>query len=391
MSTQTTKNEYKEIPIDEIEPPSRSEKLHPFEGENDDDEEGGWEEFRESVGTEPNVPPTVRKVGDEYELVDGDRRLRALKENDAQKVQCQIRHDLNDRTDILAERIECNEFRKPNDKKARSRYIAQMGAPWLLPPGERDDEVETMTQTEVGKRIGHAQGVISRWLEPMKNEYALRASLADKAGNRPDEDDIQIIDQITNLLKQGGEDGNLVIPIGKEQFVASELAKMGGVSLSEIETVAEKAVEGGWSDQRFLEYLDEKYAYDPEKPEGVDAGMADGSSDPLDGDENSKKKDKFEDNSRVSVDDVDVEDEANPFEAPEVDPEFEELVDDSDLNGESLSELESRKMMSQTIEDDAAVTINLIAAKTGLNPRDVLKEFIEPHIVNVGVAFLREN
>lgn len=373
------------IPIDDIVPPERSDKLHPYE----DEDQESWEEFRTSIGTEPNKPLEVMDCGDHYEIIDGDRRFRALRENEAETVPCFIRQqgeEIQNESDRLIKMVTANEFRKPSNKEQRARHIAQLVAPWLLSSGERSDDTELMTQSDFSSEIGKSQGTISIWLQPVRDTNPLRAALSEKAsGRRPDEDDIEQIDNIVDLLKRGGDDGNLVISIGQEQFVASELDDMEGVSLSELETVAEKAVDEGWNSPRFLEYVNENYAFDDMDivEENVDAGMMDGSTDPFEDND-------FTDSEGISVDDVDVEteDEEVDFSVPNIDVDWSDHISDSDLNGTSLSELKTRRMMSQTIQDEAAVAMNVLSTTTGLSHREVMKQFVEPLIVDQTIAHL---
>lgn len=396
----TLQKEFDEISIDSIETPNRSEKLHPFENEkergDEDDEENKdetkWDDFLESVGTEPNHPPTVRPNGEGYELVDGDRRLRALKENGAEEVYCQIRHDIENKRDLYAERLESNEYRLDNDSKARSRYIAQICAPWIMPPGERVIDFEdTLNQTELAEKIGTVQSTISKWLGPARNRNPLRAALSDKVSKRADEEDMERIDRIVALLTQRGEYDNLVVLSNQNQFAANEISLMEGVSLAKIENTAEKAATRGWDCDQFLKYLEGNFAHDEQVKqveEEVDAGMMDGSPDP------------FEDDSEtggVSVEDVEVDEEKDQedepetqFEAPEMEVDWEVLVDESQLNEKRFSELKSNKMISTNLQDEAAIMFNVICEVTGHSPTEVMRQFVEPHIVQAGAAYLRD-
>lgn len=399
------------VSIDSIEVPERSEKLHPYQDEDPDEEENSnevntWEQFRDSVGTEPDNPPTVIENGDGFVLVDGDRRMRALQENDAKTVDVLIRDDVDTTLELFEKRLTANEFRKGNNKKQRSWYVAQFVAPSLLPPGERklNEGEEIMSQAQFARELAGRgedyQGRISVWLQPMKDEHPLRATLQDKAsGRKPDWDDITTIDRIMDLLKGRGEAKNVVVIDADERFTASELADMEGVSLSELETCAEKAANNKWNHSRFLEYINENYAYDDiEEPDGVDSGMMDG-SDPFEdndyGNDTPERKDGG--STGVSVDDVEVDDGSGgtedrvQYERPNIEVDWGDHVDDEDLNGASLAELKTRRMMgSEPIEDEAAVAINIVSAKTGLSLRETKKMFAEPAIVDRCIEFLND-
>jgi len=401
------------IPLEQIHPPNRSDKLHPYEDEeivqgdspfedlseavsddsNNENDTGDWDEFRVSVGTQPKKPLEVTPDGDGgYEIIDGDRRYRALKENGAETVACFIVTDNETQvseSEKTIRMVTANEFRKDSNKKQRSRHTARIVAPWLLPPGERYQDVREMDQTGFAERVGKSQQTISRWLEPVKDNNQLRSVLDDISSTRKySKEDVEQIDRIVDLLRHGGDAGNVVVPIRQTAFVAEELGEMEGVSISEIENVAEKAVEGGWDQTRFLEYLKENYAYDEmerqsrEKDEGdgIEAGMMGSGEDPY-------EEEEFEDTTGVSVDDIKVDDEEAEdtldLATPEIDVDWSELVDEEDLPGEkSLAEYESNRMMSQTIEDEAAVGVNLLAALTGKSKRDVFKQVVEPAAVD---------
>ena len=377
------------VPLDEIVPPERSEKLHPYENEDDE----SWEEFTESVGEEPNKPLEVFDNEDgEYELIDGDRRYRALVENEAETVQCFVLEpgdDISSEEDTTLRMITANEHREQSDPKQRARAIAQLCAPWLLPPGERESDTVRMTQTEVSSEVGKAQPTISVWLQPLRDENPLRNALAGKSsGRNPDEDDTETIDETVDYLKRGGDEGNSVIPIGQEVFVANEIGDMLGVGLNEIASVSEKAANEGWNDNRFLKYIKDNYAYD--ETERVDDDIEEGM---LDGSDLSFEDETVQDPYDNDLDDQNADGEPEEevdFGGMEIDVEWSDHVSDEDLNGQSLSELETRRLMTQSIEDDAAVAIHILCAKTGMSQRDIMQKFVEPLIVDNAVGWLND-
>jgi len=364
--------ELQTVPLEDVVPPERSDKLHPHEKEDDED----WEDFVRSVGTEPNKPLDVIRENGSYHVIDGDRRFRALEQNGADEVRVLVADDLvGDDLDQILRMVTANEFREPSDKRQRARKMAQISAPWLLPSGERED-IGRMTQAEVSEEIGKTQPTISNWLNPIKNEYPLRSALAEVVGV-PDDGEMEEIDEICDLLLRGGDDGSLVISIGQEQFVANEIADMEGVSLGELYTSAEKAVAEDWNAQRFLEYVDKNFAYDDMTPDGdVEAGVI-------------GENPEFEDTSF----DEESDDSPDPTEdleiaTTDIDVDWSEHVDESNLN-KPLSKLEQGRMLSQTIEDDAAVAINILAARQGMSQQKVMSEIIEPLIVDETIGLLQ--
>lgn len=399
--------ELKTVKVDDIVTPSRSEKLHPEEGEDFGDgvdletlrerSENGedlteWEEFRLSVGTEPNKPVEISSEDGQLVLIDGDRRVRALTQNNAEEVRAFIRmegEDIEGESDRLIKMIQANEFRKPSDKLQRARHMAQLTAPWLLPPSERNTNEQEKTQSEIAGDVGKTQASVSIWLGPIKSKHKLRTALASKSsGLNPTPEETEKIDEIEDLLKRGGESNNIVVTVHQEQLAASELEDMEGVSLNELHTAAERAVEKNWNTNRFLQFVQDEFAYDEmmEDESEIESGiMGDSSGDP------------FENDSGLDdVDGVEVNDEEEDhieadfgFDDPEV--EWENVLDKSDLPGDvSFSELMQEKMQYQTIEDDASITISAMASMTGLSKRDVIKRFVEPLIVEAGISWMRE-
>lgn len=385
-----------DIPLDKIKSPNRSEKLHPPEDEDEEE----WEDFRQNIGAEPQKPIEVAEIDDEnydYELIDGDRRLRALRQNaddsdypDIEGVPAFIRvrgEDIENEGDRLLGMVVANEFRQESNKKQRSRLVAQLIAPYLLPPGDRKDDVPYMTQGDLENQTGIPQPTLTTWLEPMRNEHRLRSVLAKTAsGRRVSADDIETIDHVVDLLKRGGDDGEMVIDMGREISTANELAGMDGLNLSELENVAEQAVDDGWNSGQFLEYVRENLAYDEmeQMEDEIDAGY-----------EGDGATDEYTADTGVSTDDVTVDDNGHDdtdfgLEVGEVD--WDDLVSDGDLNGRTIGEIEmNERMKNVTIQDEAAVAISVLAAKTGQDERDVVKDFVEPLVTDNAVAYLREN
>lgn len=397
--------ELKTVQLSEVEEPTRNDKLHPRENEDegqgddlstlrqrsDDKEElTEWEEFRLSVGNEPNKPIEVRPDGSGYELIDGDRRLRALRDNDTVETDALVHEngEVEGEHNRLLRMVTANEFRKPSDKSQRSRHIAQLVSPWLLSPGDRKENIEQMTQGELAQSIGKSQSTISIWLRAVRNQNPIRAGLETLSSSwSVTSDEMKKIDEIVDLLIRGGETNNKVVTIGQEQLVRSELEDMEGVSISEVLLAAEKSVSEGWNTQRFLEYINEEFAYNVEEDvSDVSSGvLSDNTEDPFTDDDISDT-----DGLTVSEDEPDdFEESSFDIEKPELD--LGELLDEDSLpRGVTVQELENNRMMYQTIEDDAAVMISALSEMTGASKRDVIKDFVEPLIIESGVSWVRE-
>jgi len=384
------------VPIEDIQEPNRDEKLHPLEDEDPDD----WGDFKESVGTSPITPPLARKTDDGYELIVGDRRLRAVKENGADTIDLRVVKGEIAQNDLYAARIAENYHRKESDQDKKSWTVAQLSAPALLPPAERDDGVERIKQTEVAETMGLTSSRVSQLLKPLKNKNPLRSVLRGIAsGRRPDEEDIEVIDNIVGLLN--GQQGHKVLATGEEGWVADSLGDMKGVSLGEIEMMAKKAVEEEWSADTFLEEIRSEFASTSNA--AVNAKMDSG---PVAGD------DPFADNSRAQTRDdgvdggieTDRDDPENKntetpdridFDEPNISVEWDELIDDSDLSGmtdaDSVTELTRRKYQDVALQDDAAIAINVLAEISNQPKEEVIRKFVQPAIAEAAARFVEEH
>lgn len=368
-----------EIPLDEIKPPNTSDKLHPVEEEDEAD----WEDFVNSVNKELQKPLEVIEQNGHFRIVDGDRRFRALEEGGSETAECIVKAEEEEQT-VLVNMVRANEFRKPSDKNQRARTIAQLTAPWLLPPGERKEIDTVFSQSELAEQIGCSQPTINIWLSPVQEQNKLRDALAGTvSGRQLEEEDMESIDDIIDLLKGRDESGGVVMGVGQEGFVAEKITNMDGLNLGELHTVAEKASAESWNTNKFLEYLDEHYAYD-ELEDQADTGMM-GDTD-------------FEDDLSGGITTGDVqqghEHEDTPdtdFGMPDVsDVEWEEVVDDSELNGETLGSVKARQMVTQTFQDDGAIAINILCAKTGMSEQEVMDKFVQPLVVDRAYRFLQD-
>lgn len=405
--------ELKRIPINEIEPPSRSEKLHPVEKEEAgdseetekdvDDEKQTWPEFRQSVGIEPDKPIEVRENGAKYELIDGDRRYRAVEANyDMYEGQGQE----FDQEDILAytfdrdeisdeefylRRLRANDQREEDDPVQRAWYYAQFVAPWLLPPGERMDDIEMMTQAEFAEKVGISQGAVSNRLRPMREEHTLRQFLGDVGSgykNRPKEDEIETVDEIVNLLLTIDESGHRVVPENQLPVILDKMDEMYNdynLSLGEIHQMAEKARENGWNHTTFAEELNDFIGSD----EGVASGSFESGYVEQDTSEEQTKDgdpENADDGSQplhpnADEPEPDEGEESVLGEPPEVD--WSQYVADSDLPGDlTVERLANRRRSYWEVEDDVAVAVKMLAEATGEDPEEVLHRYCGHAIVN---------
>lgn len=375
MSTEFTE-QIGEIDLSCIEMQSRSDRLHPEEREemgpdrdlselpNYLDDLTEWEEFRLSVGTEPMVPVIVTETDDGYQLIDGHRRFRAVEQNGGKTIRCLVTDDPED-TDLL--RVELNEQRKPNDAERRARLGASRCAPWLLPPAERPDPDQWMSQYTLAERVGVTQPTISGWIQEVSDENPVRSAVGEIA-KQPgksltnDPDRVETIDEIVATLSPQ-------ITVGRELFVANELEQIDGVSLSELEAAAQKAE--GWTDEEFLQYVDDHFGEDPDTDLGIESGMADGGDEP------------WEDTTDLGQTDnepIGQEDEPE-YEGVDIDVDWAEIIDESGIDA-SLGELQQKAMIVESFEDDGAIALQMLEHMTGLSQDEVVDQIITPLAVD---------
>ena len=373
-------SEIEEVAVDKIKTPTPSEKLHPYQDEDQED----WNEFKQSVGTQPEELPTVRENGSGYELIDGDRRMRAVEENDGDTVMVRVRHDVETEEDLLESRVLANEFRKENDKQVRARYIAQLCAPHLLLPGERNPDIDKIhSQTKVGGWFGKAQAQMSQWLVPLRDEeYPVRGILG--KGRSIDQDLVDQIDRIMEELDEFGING-------QEEFLADELSEIDYKSLGEVENAIKKGNDEGWTMFRLLEYMRENFGDEAEeKPEGVETGiMGDQKDFSSSTPENTPD---FEDTTDEDTTEEDTEEDSSaiPDLREEIDTEDDDqvldLVDDESIRRSASA----RRMRSERLEDTAAVSLEVLCQVFGVDEREVMRKIVQPAIVRETKNILRE-
>ena len=376
-----------DVPLDKIQTPTRDEKLHPPENEDQED----WGEFKSSVGTEPIQLPLAKRNGDGYEIIVGDRRTRAVEENGAETLDIRVIDEDISRNDVFVTRVAENYHRSDSDPRTKAWYAAQLSAPSLLLPGERDPDIEVMSQTEVADMMDVSDASVSNWLDILRDENPLRAVLREKTvRKRASEDEIETIDNIVELLKS--QNGHKVIATGEEGFVADRLQDLEGVSLGEIELMAEKAVENGLNAGKFLEEVKDTYAAD-------ETGSSPGSmsSGPLGG------EDPFEDNSPDSSFDDGVdegpanEDKEEPdasstpdLDAPNIVVDLGEVLPEDDHFPDDVtkSDVQVRGWQDVSIKDDAAVLLNAVAEMYGEDIDKIRQKWLEPLIIEEATAEL---
>lgn len=285
------------VPVHDVVEPELSEKLHPYEDEqghhnlsleeieeiadeqtDENDAEDtvltSFDHFRLSVGTMPNKPLEVREVEDGVELIDGDRRLRALKSNDADTVPCLIIEEEDGEVteeDKAFKMMSANEGRRPSNTKRKGEYVAELTAPHRVPPEKRNHDFKKLySQREVAERIGCSQTSVSNWLDKLDNVHPIRAELnrVIPNGAKATDERVEFVDTIVEHLRNTEtEDGekNAVIHdsiTGTEDGI-SELQAVDGypgdIQLSQIVEVAREADENEWDAKKFASELEERY------------------------------------------------------------------------------------------------------------------------------------
>lgn len=346
--------ELKEIPLDRITPPEDLKRLHPVSSESPQ----GWEQFKRSVNQELQKPLEVMETDDGYQLIDGDRRFRALKEGESEDVKCIVRQE-QDETERWIKMIRANEFRKPSDKQKRAELLARLCQPWLLPPAERESYTQVYQQQEIADMIGTSQPTISIWLDPVKEKNSLRCALGEKVpctNNRMTNSDVGIIDEVYHTLVEDGpvSDGS------QSDYLANEISDMDEVTIHEIKTAVQHSVDMGHNTTELIDYLHENYVFEdsPEISDEIDPSLG-GFDD-----------DHDLDTSQVS--DVDIE------------PEFTDNPEWFDCLSEQECELEysgdyGNHVVAQ-FTGSAAVAINTICERYDLETSEFMDLFLEDFI-----------
>lgn len=409
MSTETAdarmEDEVVRVDIEDIVAPDSRDKLHPYENEDDEDEDSNWNEFKRSVGTNPDYELLVWEQNEgEYRLLDGDRRLRAIKENGGSTAPVKVYGpDELTEEEFVSKRIAQNEQRKPSDPEQRSKATARYVAPWYLPPGEREYDEQRATQKEFTEMVSKSQGTISNWVGAVKDRYPLRRVVVDMApGNNPSPDQVEQIDRIVDILQSGGDvdGGIMVIPERFEGETASEVEDMEGLTLSDLESVAETAAEEGWTRDEFVNTLWEDYAYDDET-EDVNEGPVSEDGPELEDPQSTTTYDNPEDGPvETENPETETQDTDSPFGEVNFDPEeIRDLVEDDDLTSQATVDavmdrtMTSVSLGSQDLDDvtaQAAVTVNLLSRYHGITTGEVFEKFVAPEIVKAGFKHLED-
>lgn len=390
------------VDIEDVKAPNRDEKLHP--PENEDEEE--WEDFKTSVGTNPIYNPIAEKNGDKYEIIVGDRRLRAMKENGAEEIDLEVVDDAS-RNDIYTTRIAENSQRTDSDRFQKAFTLAQLCRPWLLEPAERDGDVEVISQTEAARAIGFSDGYISQLVNggPLVDRRTLRHVLGQKGARKQlTEEEIEKVDNIVSLLK--GSEGHKVMATGEEGWIADKLDSFQDVSLGEIEIMAERAVEEEWTTSDFLENLEE--AYVKKSTDGVEPKVSSGpvaGDDPYADETPDQTRDEDTDAGPTTNEDSEAATEtaSRPdFGDANIEIDWDDLLDEDMLNGElgfeRVGDITSLKWQDVSLQDDAAIMMNALAEATAKPGEDadeakerVRENFLEQVFVEAGAKFLNEN
>lgn len=202
-----------EIPLQEIKEPHDKWKLHPRMKTNENE----WKDFVESVGTSPRDPLDVIERKDGYELIDGNRRYRALRDNRAKTVECRVysEDDIENEKVLGAMMIEANDQRDSSDQIQLGRWTARYVKPWLLDPEDRFDDWSSskpMSQHEFAELINkpNSQGSISRWVSMWEEKVPLRAAIGSIKTGRgkpvPGPDDIRKMEMVYRVFVQDDDE-----------------------------------------------------------------------------------------------------------------------------------------------------------------------------------------
>lgn len=372
------------VPVEEIKKPSRDEKLHPDELEDN---------FVESVGEEPNKPLEVYENDDgDIELIDGDRRLRALEINEAEEAPVFF-VDVEDTAEKSMRMIVANEDREDSDPEQRARVLARHVAPWLLEPANRLDWSEKMTQEEMADRMNKSQTTIRTWLEPLRDEAILRDALAQSMGGRvSDEETMHTIDEIVDKVRTGGEDSTPIVAEERTHIVADAYNDVGTeVDIEDIKELTDEAIENGWNANK---YIDEIQELGPDvTTAGVESGVV-GDDDFVD-DEPTENRDgdgTTGSDDTGTTDTTTVDDEEVDFSLPYGDGtelDIEDYVGDV-IPEELWEKHKDANVFTAGITGDTAVLVNILADMEDFNSPDkfvseygteMMEETVEQHMM----------
>ena len=142
-------------------------------------------------------PLLVRKVDDGYELVAGERRLRAVTSLGMEKVACIVQQDIEDESSAMMALIE-------NLQREDLHYLEEAQCYQKLL------ETYGLTQEELANRLGKSQSSIANKLRLLKLSDELKAAMTEKRLSERHErallkltDDKQRLDAVERIAEKG--------------------------------------------------------------------------------------------------------------------------------------------------------------------------------------------
>ena len=154
-------------------------------------------------------PLTVRKTGDSYQVVSGNRRLMAAKMAGLGEVPCLItRADGADAELIaLTENLQREDLGYFQEAEYLQAYLAHSG----------------LTQAQAAKKLGRSQSAIANKLRLLQHSPKVRQALLDNGATviviEHDLDVIRNADFVIDMGPGGGEDGGRIVAAGTPQEI----------------------------------------------------------------------------------------------------------------------------------------------------------------------------
>lgn len=383
--------EIAEIPMSELEPPERDEHLHPEEKDSGEE----FEEIVDSINQEgQDEPIKVKENGEGYEIIDGTRRYRALRESELESALCMVREDIETEADRLILMVRSNEFSKNSDPEARARVIAKLIAPHLLPESERIENEPKLTQSEMADRVGKSQPTISNWLSPVRDKYPLRDKLSDIIKSRnPGPEEIEVIDGIVGNLRHGQSP---VVSRNEIDLLISELSHLNPSSVDDIAISAKMANQEDWDVDDYIDHLYDVIETTTDNGGEMEVVRADGKeiedTSPEtnhDSDETERIRDDIEPFKNAEsgsgdsiVDQPDKEsppEQENPF-----DVDWKDVISEDVLNTYNSAEHvmeDDAVAVKMTFEGDEAVALSYLADSKNISREQLIREIIDGDLI----------
>lgn len=393
----------KEVELSNIITPERSEKLHPWENEETPSEDRDlediesrlqsgeevtdWEQFRFSVGHQPDEEPVVHSTDNgKYRLIDGDRRIRAVKSNDADTIRVKIEEDQIDEASRMIQSVRRNEDRLPNDPYQRAVAIAKLTAPELVEPGERFDFSNTRSQSDLARDLSKDQAQIAQWLDPLREENPIRDVVAGViSGRRIDETDLEKIDDIVDLLMTGGDSGQPIIQNTRPKNIADKIDALDVSNIDKLRSVAETSAKQGQKEKAFLTRLEEETHEQQSRPSVSDIGSSGFVGDP----EQSLDDTGSDFESEIDEEETETtENQIDQFMTPQPNVDVRSLVDGSNLpRGIEFSDIDDG-MVFHPFRGETAQLIRSLAFVNDSEEDVVVEDVVSPLVSQIITAML---